>query len=114
MPGQWAPEWTGCTGCTARREGTTAMTRARGQDNSDLNGCLLARFGGTTVPDWLRTWLDGGLAGVMLYAGNITGPDQLRSLVARLREHNPGLLIAVDEEGGIVTRLEAASGSSYP
>jgi beta-N-acetylhexosaminidase len=90
------------------------MTRAGSQDNSDLNGCLLARFGGTVVPDWLRGWLDRGLAGVMLYAGNITGPGQLRSLVGELRGHNPGLLIAVDEEGGIVTRLEAASGSSYP
>jgi beta-N-acetylhexosaminidase len=51
---------------------------------------------------------------VLLFAGNITGPDQLRSLTARLREHNPDVLIAADEEGGIVTRVEAASGSSYP
>jgi beta-N-acetylhexosaminidase len=79
-----------------------------------IYGCLLARFDGTEPPDWLRRWLDRGLAGVLLFAGNITGPDQLRSLTAQLREHNPDVLIAADEEGGIVTRLEAVSGSSYP
>jgi beta-N-acetylhexosaminidase len=79
-----------------------------------IYGCLLARFDGTEPPDWLRRWLDRGLAGVLLFAGNITGQDQLRSLTARLREHNPDVLIAADEEGGIVTRVEAAAGSSYP
>ncbi len=79
-----------------------------------VDGCLLARFDGPALPSWLRRWLDDGLAGVALFAGNITGPEQLRSLVAELREHNPDVLVAVDEEGGIVTRLEAATGSSYP
>jgi beta-N-acetylhexosaminidase len=79
-----------------------------------VDGCLLARFDGPALPSWLSRWLDAGLAGVVLFAGNITGPGQLRSLVAQLREHNPDVLIAVDEEGGIVTRLEAATGSSYP
>jgi beta-N-acetylhexosaminidase len=81
---------------------------------SEIYGCLLARFGGTEPPDWLRRWLERGLAGVLLFAGNISSPDQLRSLTAQLREHNPDVLIAADEEGGIVTRVEAASGSSYP
>jgi beta-N-acetylhexosaminidase len=79
-----------------------------------IEACLLARFDGPAPPSWLRRWLDAGLAGVMLSAQNITGADQLRSLVRELREHNPDLLIAADEEGGIVTRLEAATGSSYP
>jgi beta-N-acetylhexosaminidase len=79
-----------------------------------VDGCLLARFDGPEPPSWLRRWLDEGLAGVVLFAANITGPEQLRSLVAELRGHNPDVLVAVDEEGGIVTRLEAATGSSYP
>lgn len=82
--------------------------------DSELNGCLLARFDGPVVPDWLRDWLDAGLAGVLLFAGNVTNPAQLTALTAELRARNPGLLIAMDEEGGIVTRLEAATGSSYP
>ena len=80
----------------------------------DLNGCLLASFKGPEPPPWLRRRLDHGLAGVMLRAANITSPRQLRSLVGQLREHNPDVLIAVDEEGGVVTRVEAAAGSSYP
>jgi beta-N-acetylhexosaminidase len=81
---------------------------------SELDACLLARFSGTEPPDWLRRWLDDGLGGVLLFAGNIADRAQLRSLAAELRSHNPALLIAVDEEGGIVTRVEARTGSSYP
>lgn len=80
----------------------------------DLQACLLGRFAGPAAPDWLLRWLDDGLGAVLLFAGNITGPAQLAGLVATLREHNPDVLIAVDEEGGIVTRLEAATGSSFP
>ena len=75
---------------------------------------MLARFHGITPPDWLRRWLDDGLGGVLLFAGNITGPEQLHALTAELRAHNPDVLIAADEEGGIVTRVEARTGSSYP
>jgi beta-N-acetylhexosaminidase len=81
---------------------------------SELDGCLLARFPGTQPPDWLRRWLDDGLGGVLLFATNITGPAQLRALTAALRAHNPEVLIAADEEGGTVTRVEARTGSSYP
>jgi beta-N-acetylhexosaminidase len=81
---------------------------------SELDGCLLARFAGTQPPDWLRRWLDDGLGGVLLFANNITGPEQLRALTATLRAHNPAALIATDEEGGTVTRVEARTGSSYP
>ena len=75
---------------------------------------MLARFPGTTPPDWLRRWLDDGLGGVLLFAANIAGPEQLRALAAELRAHNPDVLIAADEEGGVVTRVEARTGSSYP
>ena len=79
-----------------------------------IEGCLLARFDGVVPPPWLLQWLDDGLAGVLLFAGNLSGPEQTRSVVRQLRSHNPHVLIAVDEEGGLVTRVEAASGSSYP
>ena len=51
-----------------------------------------------------------GSGGVVLFARDIRSPEQLTELTASL----PGLLIAVDEEGGDVTRLEAATGSSFP
>jgi beta-N-acetylhexosaminidase len=89
--------------------------RGRGTGRvSELDACMLARFPGTRPPDWLRRWLDDGLGGVLLFAHNITGPAQLRALADDLRAHNPDLLIAADEEGGIVTRVEARTGSSYP
>jgi beta-N-acetylhexosaminidase len=75
---------------------------------------MLARFPGTQPPDWLRRWLDDGLGGVLLFARNVTSQEQLRALATDLRAHNPSVLIAADEEGGIVTRLEARTGSSYP
>ncbi|MHB1433974.1 MAG: beta-N-acetylhexosaminidase, partial [Streptosporangiaceae bacterium] len=81
---------------------------------TDLDACVLARFGGTVPPDWLLRWLDDGLGGVVLFAGNIAGPDQVRALTAELRRRRPDLLIAADEEGGDVTRLEAGRGSSFP
>jgi beta-N-acetylhexosaminidase len=77
-------------------------------------GCLLAGFEGPTVPDWLRRWLDAGLGGVVLFAWNVTSRAQVAELTAALRSERGELVVAIDEEGGDVTRLEAASGSSYP
>ena len=55
-----------------------------------------------------------GVGGVVLFARDIRNPEQLAELTASLRAERPDLLIAVDEEGGDVTRLEAADGSSFP
>jgi beta-N-acetylhexosaminidase len=77
-------------------------------------GCLLAGFEGATVPDWLRPWLQRGLGGVVLFAWNVESRPQVAELTAALRAERDGLVIAIDEEGGDVTRLEADRGSSYP
>ena len=86
--------------------------------SSDLDrlaaGCLLAAFEGPTVPEWLREWLEAGLGGVVLFAWNVESPEQIRELTAALRAERDGLVVAIDEEGGDVTRLEAEGGSSYP
>jgi beta-N-acetylhexosaminidase len=73
--------------------------------------CLFPGFEGEAVPDWLRRLLAGGLGGVVLFARNLADPE---ALTAALRAERGELLIATDEEGGDVTRLEAASGSSFP
>ena len=77
-------------------------------------GCLLAGFEGPTVPDRLRPWLEKGLGGVVLFSWNVEGPQQVAELSAALRTERDGLVVAIDEEGGDVTRLEADTGSSYP
>jgi beta-N-acetylhexosaminidase len=71
-------------------------------------------FIGTTPPDWLRRRLAAGLGGVALFSRNITDGEQLSRLTAALRAENPDVIVAIDEETGDVTRLEAAAGSSRP
>ena len=71
-------------------------------------------FAGTEMPDWVRQRIDEGLGSVLLFGRNVRDAGQLASLTAALHAENPGLVIAIDEEGGDVTRLEATSGSSYP
>ncbi|GIT81384.1 hydrolase [Leifsonia sp. LS1] len=79
-------------------------------------GVLWPGFLGTAAPDWLLQALDEGLAGAVYFGQNIDAADpaQLPALSARLREARPGVLLGVDEEGGTVTRLEAAGGSTLP
>ena len=76
--------------------------------------CLFPGFFGETVPDWLKGLLEQGLGGVVLFSRNIAEPQQVAALTAALRAEQPDLLVATDEEGGDVTRLETASGSSFP
>jgi beta-N-acetylhexosaminidase len=76
--------------------------------------CLLPGFIGTEAPEWVLRRAAEGLGGVCLYARNITSPEQLATLCRQLHAANPRLIISIDEEGGDVTRLEAATGSSYP
>ncbi|MFD1546726.1 glycoside hydrolase family 3 protein [Nonomuraea guangzhouensis] len=75
---------------------------------------LLPGFEGRTPPDWVRRRLGEGLAGVVLFTRNITGPAQVAELTAALRAENPAVLVGIDEESGEVTRLEVATGSSRP
>jgi beta-N-acetylhexosaminidase len=75
--------------------------------------CLLPSFPGHDVPDWVLRRLEGGLGGITLFAYNVRDPAQLAALTARLRDAGD-VLVAIDEEGGDVTRLEAEHGSSYP
>ena len=45
------------------------------------------------------------VGGVILFKHNNVGPDSLRRLIAEIRKVKPGLIIAVDQEGGEVQRL---------
>ncbi len=75
---------------------------------------LLAAFAGPTAPDWAARLLTEGLAGHTLFGTNIVEPAQVGSLTAELRTARRDVLIAVDEEGGDVTRLAHRTGSPYP
>ncbi|TBN57734.1 beta-N-acetylhexosaminidase [Glaciihabitans arcticus] len=75
---------------------------------------LLPGFVGTELPEWLAARLRNGLAGVCIFGNNIESREQLRELTGAIREANPDSLIAIDEEGGDVTRLYYDQGSPYP
>jgi beta-N-acetylhexosaminidase len=76
--------------------------------------CVLPGFAGTEAPEWVRRRAAQGLGGVVLFARNVESKEQVRRLTSRLHSERPELVIAVDEEGGDVTRIEARTGSSYP
>jgi beta-N-acetylhexosaminidase len=74
---------------------------------------LIPPFPGTTAPGWLLRALEGGLAGVTLFGPNVTGDTA--TLTATLRAAAPvEPVIAIDEEGGDVTRIAYETGSPYP
>ncbi|MEV4279741.1 glycoside hydrolase family 3 N-terminal domain-containing protein [Actinoplanes xinjiangensis] len=75
---------------------------------------LLAAFPGATVPPWAGDLLLDGLAGHTLFGGNVVDPGQVADLTAQLRSARADVLIAIDEEGGDVTRLGHRTGSAYP
>ena len=77
-------------------------------------GCLLAAFPGTEPPGWALRLVADGLAGHVLFARNVGTPAQLAALTAALRDARADVVVAVDEEGGDVTRLHHATGSPYP
>lgn len=77
-------------------------------------GTVLAAFPGTDPPDWALRLLADGLAGHTLFSANIGGREQLAALTRGLRQARPDAVVAIDEEGGDVTRLAHATGSPYP
>ncbi|MFF1422112.1 glycoside hydrolase family 3 protein [Streptomyces sp. NPDC058280] len=79
-----------------------------------VNGVIMPGFQGTEPPGWLLDAIDEGLAGVVYFAHNVPDPATAAALSAALYARRGDLIVAADEEGGDVTRIEAATGSSYP
>ncbi|MGW5054148.1 glycoside hydrolase family 3 protein [Actinokineospora sp. NPDC004072] len=75
---------------------------------------LLPGFAGTTAPDWVRERVGAGLGGVVLFGRNVVDDAQVAALTAALRAERADVVIGIDEEGGDVTRLDAATGSDLP
>ncbi|MEW2268196.1 glycoside hydrolase family 3 protein, partial [Streptomyces sp. NPDC047868] len=90
---------------TTIASGTDTLTR-------DALAVLQPGFTGTSAPSWLLRRLGEGLASVGLFGRNIATPAQVAALTAQLRAERDDVLVAIDEEGGDVTRLEVRTGSS--
>jgi beta-N-acetylhexosaminidase len=92
----------------------TTLATDTGSLTRDALAVLQPGFTGTSAPDWLLRQLGEGLTAVGLFGRNIASSEQLAELTAELRRVRPEVLVAIDEEGGDVTRLEARTGSSFP
>ncbi|MCF6523434.1 glycoside hydrolase family 3 protein [Streptomyces sp. JJ36] len=92
----------------------TTLVRDTGALTRDALAVLQPGFPGTSAPSWLLRQLEEGLCSVGLFGRNIDSPGQLAELTAELRAVRPEVLVAIDEEGGDVTRLESRTGSSFP
>jgi len=74
---------------------------------------LMVGFDGLSLNADLRFLIETlKVAGIILFARNVSAPDQVRRLCADAQTHarrcgQPPLLIAVDQEGGTVARLKA-------
>ncbi|HEX5996475.1 MAG TPA: glycoside hydrolase family 3 protein [Jiangellales bacterium] len=79
---------------------------------------LFPGFAGTKAPpERLGRLIEEGLGGVVLFGRNVDptrGDAGIAELTRRLRQHRQDVLIAIDEEGGDVTRLDVTTGSAYP
>lgn len=94
---------------TARHE-----TGAGSDLHRDILTTLLPGFDGTEAPAWVLDRLEQGLGGVCLFGQNIADAAQVRALNVTLRSANPLAVVAIDEEGGDVTRLFYDRGAPYP
>jgi beta-N-acetylhexosaminidase len=88
-----------------------------------IAGLMVVGFRGSTLADapWVRTALaDSGLGGVILFdrdqltggGRNILSAAQVKRLTRSLRAAAPGrgIIVSVDQEGGVVTRLGSSHG----
>ena len=68
---------------------------------------LVVGFHGLEPPDHVLRWLaDGRIGGVILFARNVRDPAQVAELTRACREASPRpILVAIDQEGGVVARL---------
>ena len=78
------------------------------------NGLHPAGFAGHAAPPGSGASSTTGLGGVVLFARNVRDAEQLQRADGVAPRLGPTTVVAIDEEGGDVTRLEASRGSSVP
>jgi len=79
-----------------------------------IRATLMPGFDGPVLPGWLAAELTAGLGSVCLFGTNVVSAEQLRQLTAAIHAAGPAALVAIDEEGGDVTRLHHREGSLHP
>lgn len=74
---------------------------------------IMASFDGSSLPDWARRRLAEGMGGICLFGQNVTSLELVRDLCAAIHAAASDAVVALDEEGGDVTRLYYAVGSPH-
>ncbi|MEO1057244.1 MAG: glycoside hydrolase family 3 N-terminal domain-containing protein [Actinomycetota bacterium] len=77
-------------------------------------GALMPGFVGTELPEWIAALLREGLGGVCLFGHNVDTPPQIAALTAAIHAASSNAVVAIDEEGGDVSRLHQRAGSPFP
>ncbi|MBP0461537.1 glycoside hydrolase family 3 protein, partial [Streptomyces montanisoli] len=93
---------------------TAPAKKAASTLERDALAVLQPGFDGAEPPDWVLRRIGEGLESVAIFGRNVVSREQLARLTGRLRAERESLLVAVDEEGGDVTRVEVGEGSSFP
>lgn len=78
-----------------------------------IGSTLMVGFQGTKpeeIHDVLAKVRNKHIGAVILFAHNIDNPEQLKTLNSALKNENPDLIIAIDQEGGVVQRLTTKKG----
>jgi beta-N-acetylhexosaminidase len=96
--------------------------RTEAEDMSELdrlvNSWLLPGFAGPVLPEWTADALADDLAGICVYGAHLPREGGAGRAVAgpaaAVRTAVPDALVALDEEGGDVTRLDYRPGSRCP
>ena len=74
---------------------------------------LMAAFDGPELPSWAARRLSEGLGGICLFGGNTPDLQTVTASTTAIHAAAPDALVAVDEEGGDVTRLYYRVGSPH-
>jgi len=101
-------------GVTSGGVAASSPSQTAAELSRQILSTLMPGFVDTTAPAWVEARLEQGLGAVCLFGPNVASRSQLAALTASLARANPAVVIAIDEEGGDVTRLHHLEGSPYP
>jgi beta-N-acetylhexosaminidase len=78
-------------------------------------GLFMVGFDGTQAPDAMRSLIDDGVFGAILFKRNVETPAQTAQLIHSLKSHaGRPFVLAVDQEGGRVARLRGEPFTALP
>ncbi len=80
---------------------------------------LMVHMAGTATPQLLRAAREGSIGGVIAFPPTSQNPKLLAKQISKLQKaahagHNPSLLVAIDQEGGLIKRLPAGPPTRSP